>query len=263
MKTNKTTWMIIFNQISELLNYIFGYHEVLHKHCKREDRLGIIISIIHRIMRNIRAVYFLSVESAKMEDSTFMKLPVGILIRNCLMDGVLAMHIANNNDQVCQNLMALSNRNYLNALFEEFEVYRDKLGNIFDDITSEHMYTMAIEDTYLNELKWNDNNTTIEPLNERHIWKAPDIKDIYDGCKKKDIELKNIKDSLCNDNKTRECVKNLYAYYKYFSQYEHFSQRGNGDSLADFGLDNIKFEKSIIHLEECIKFLIEKIVCAV
>ena len=190
-----------------------------------------------------------------------MKLPVGVLIRNCLMDGILAMHIANNNDEVCQNLMALSNRNYLNALFEEFEVYRDKLGDSFDDITSEHIYTMAIEDTYLNELKWNDNNGTIEPLNERYIWKAINFKDIYDGCKKTDIELKNIKDSLCNDNKTRECAKNLYAYYKYFSQYEHFSQRGNGDSLADFGCDNIKFEKSIIHLDECIKFLIETIVC--
>ena len=262
MKTNKTIWEIIFTEVSDLLNYIFEYHDVLKMHSKREDRIGIIINIIHRIIRNIQAVYFLSVESATKENSIFMKLPVGILIRNCLMDGILAMHIANNNNQVCQNVMALSNRNYLNALFEQFEVYRDKLGDNFDDITSEHMYTMAIEDAYLNELKWNENKTAIEPLNERYIWKAPNIKDIYDGCKKTDIELKYIKDSLCNDNKTRECVKNLYAYYKYFSQYEHFSQRGNGDSLADFGFDNIKFEKSIIHLKECIKFLIERIICA-
>lgn len=178
------------------------------------------------------------------------------------MDGILAMYIANNNDQVCQNLMALSNRNYLKALFDEFEVYRDKLDGMCDEITAEHMYTMAIEDTYLNELKWNNNSKTIEPLNERHIWDAQAFKDIYDGCKKSDIDLNNIKNSLCNDNKTGECVKNLYAYYKYFSQYEHFSQRGNGDSLADFGFDNIKFEKSVIHLEECIRFLIEIIVSA-
>lgn len=262
MKTNKTIWEIIFKEVSDLLNYIFEYHYVLKIHSKREDRICIIISIIHRIIRNIQAVYFLSAESATKEDSIIMKLPVGILIRNCLMDGILAMHIANNNDQVCQNVMALSNRNYLNALFEQFEVYRDKLGDNFDDITSEHMYTMAIEDSYLNELKWNENNTAIELLNERYIWKAPNIKDIYDGCKKTDIELKYLKDSFCSDNKTRECVKNLYAYYKYFSQYEHFSQRGNGDSLADFGSDNIKFEKSIINLKECIKFLIERIICA-
>lgn len=262
MKTNKTVWGIIFKQVSDLLNYIFEYHEVLKMQSKREDRIGIIISIIHRIIRNIRAVYFLSAESAKKEDSVFMKLPVGILIRNCLMDGILAMYIANNNDQVCQNLMALSNRNYLKALFDEFEVYRDKLDGMCDEITAEHMYTMAIEDTYLNELKWNNNSKTIEPLNERHIWDAQAFKDIYDGCKKSDIDLNNIKNSLCNDNKTGECVKNLYAYYKYFSQYEHFSQRGNGDSLADFGFDNIKFEKSVIHLEECIRFLIEIIVSA-
>lgn len=63
MKTNKTTWIIIFNQVSELLNYIFEYHEVLNKHYKRDDRIGIIISIINRIIRNIQAVYFLSAES--------------------------------------------------------------------------------------------------------------------------------------------------------------------------------------------------------
>ncbi len=234
---------------------------MLKMHSKRDDRIGIIISIIYRIIRNIRAVLLLSAESAKKEDSIFMKLPVGILIRNCIMDGILAMHIANNNDQVCKNLMALSNRNYLNALFEEFEVYRDKLGDDFDEVTSEHMYTMAIEDTYLNELQWNEGNKKIEPLNERNIWKATNYRDIYEGCKKADIDLKNIMDFLCNDNKTRECVKNLYAYYKYFSQYEHFSQRGDGDSLADFGFDNIRFEKAIIHLQECIKFLIEIIVC--
>ncbi len=260
MKSNRTVSKIISDQISILLDYILEYQEVLKMNSKRNDRIGIIISILNRIIRNIRAVLFLSVESAKKDDSIFMKLPIGILIRNCLMDGILAMHIANNNDQVCKNLMALSNRNYLNALFEEFEVYRDKLGDDFEEVTSEHLYTMAIEDTYLNELQWNEGNAKIEPLNERNIWKAINIRDIYEGCKKTDIDLKNIKNSLCNNNKTRECVKNLYAYYKYFSQYEHFSQRGDGDSLADFGYDNIRFEKAIMHLEECIKYLIEIIV---
>ena len=161
---------------------------------KRNDRIGIIISILYRIIRNIRAVLFLTVESAKKEDSIFMKLPVGILIRNCLMDGILAMHIANNNDQVCKNLMALSNRNYLNALFEEFEVYRDKLGDDFDEVTSEYLYTMAIEDTYLNELQWNEGNAKIEPLNERNIWKATNIRDIYEGCKKNRYRFKEYQD---------------------------------------------------------------------
>lgn len=252
--------MIIFNHISNLLNYIFEYHNLLKENSNREDRIGIIVSIIYRIIRNLRAIAILSVESGKKENSVFMKLPVGILIRNCLMDGILAIHIANNDDQVCRNMMALSNRNYINALFEEFEVYRDKLSDNFDDITSEHMYTMAIEDTYINELELNRKNTTIEPLKERYIWKACNIKEIYEGCKKSDTEIKSIRNLHCDDNKFGECVKNLYAYYKYFSQYEHYSQRGNGDSLADFGYDNIRFEKTIIHLDACIKLLIEEIV---
>lgn len=123
MKSNRAIWKIISEQVIILLDYIYEHHEMLKMHSKRDDRIGIIISILYRIMRNIRAILSLSAESAKKEDSIFMKLPVGILIRNCLMDSILAMHIANNNDQVCQNLVVLSNRNYLNSLFEEFEVY--------------------------------------------------------------------------------------------------------------------------------------------
>ncbi len=260
MKTNKSIWKIISSHITNLLNYIFEYHNILKENSNREDRIGIIISIIHRITRNLRAIAILCVESGKKENSIFMKLPVGILIRNCLMDGILAMHIANNDDQVCRNLMALSNQKYINALFEEFEVYRDKISDSFDDIASEHMYTMALEDTYLNELELNDKNTTIEPLRERYMWKARNINKIYEGCKKTDIEIKSIRNSLCNDIKFGECVTNLYSYYKYFSQYEHYSLRGNGDSLADFGCDNIRFEKTIIHLDACLKLLIEIIV---
>lgn len=36
-------------------------------------------------------------------------------------------------------------------------------------------------------------------------------------------------------------VTRLNAYYKYFSQYEHFSEQGCGDSLAPFGDDNVLF----------------------
>lgn len=95
--------MKFFSHITNLLNYIFEYHDILKEHSNRGDRIGVIISIIHRIIRNLRAIAILAAESGKKENSFFMKLPVGILIRNCLMDGILAMHVANNNDQVCRN----------------------------------------------------------------------------------------------------------------------------------------------------------------
>ena len=42
----------------------------------------------------------------------------------------------------------------------------------------------------------------------------------------------------------------LNAYYKYFSQYEHFSEQGFGDNLAPFGDDNVSFPAAIDALEK-------------
>lgn len=257
MSDNQIIWKRISSHTAGILKFILSHRESFKECSKKDIRTAAIISLIHRIMRNLRGVYILASSSAAHADSVFLKLPVGIIIRNCLIDGLLALHIARNDNQACKNLMALCNRNYVQALFDEFEVYRDKQTAPFDDIMMEHIYTMAIEDTYLSDLAANEKTLTIQPLNERHMWKARDLKDIYDGCKRSDIEIKAIKNSLSDDEKTGNCAKNLYAYYKYFSQFEHYSQRGDGDSLADFGNDNVRFEKTFSHLEECLKLLIE------
>ena len=260
MSENQIVWRRIARDTASLLKYIVGHSESFKRNSKNDERTSAIISIIHRIMRNLRGVYILATESGAHADSVFLKLPVGLLLRNCLMDGLLALHIAQNDNQGCKNLMSLSNWTYLRALFEEFEVYRDKQSAPLDDATMEHIYTMAIEDTYLSELAAKAEVDQLQPLNERQMWKARDLKEIYEGCKKSDIAISNIKYLLSKKEKSGECAKNLYAYYKYFSQYEHYSPRGNGDSLADFGDDNIRFEKTFAHLEECLRLLVASVV---
>ena len=52
-------------------------------------------------------------------------------------------------------------------------------------------------------------------------------------------------------------VNRLNAYYRYFSQYEHFSEQGCGDSLAPFGSDNVSFPLAIDALEEGLKVVVK------
>ena len=254
---NRISWSKILESSARLFQYITDKRELFAGASRNNPRTAGVACITYRILRNLRAVHVLSVESTKRPDSVFLKLPIGLIIRNCLMDGILALYIVNNNDEVCKNLNALGNRNYVNALFDEYEVYRDKLTFPVDNVVSEHLYTMAIEDTFLEDLSINENNGTIIPLNERYTWRAREFKDIYEGCKRSDADIRNMKDKLTCNRDIEDCVRCLYAYYKYFSQFEHYSQRGDGDSLADFGNDNIKFEKVFIHLENCIKYLVE------
>ena len=47
------------------------------------------------------------------------------------------------------------------------------------------------------------------------------------------------------------------AFHKYLSQYEHFSESGFGDAIADFSNDNVNFEMALVRLEESITVIQE------
>ena len=78
--------------------------------------------------------------------------------------------------------------------------------------------------------------------------------------KGKAITIKRIVEVLRNNQYTAEVSRRLYAYYKYFSQYEHFSESGYGDTLADFDKDNVSFEKAFECLRNGMDMLLEMII---
>ena len=60
--------------------------------------------------------------------------------------------------------------------------------------------------------------------------------------------MSRIKDYLIEIPEIKAVVTQLYHYYKYFSQYEHFSENGQGDVLvnaAETGNDNIHLPSAI------------------
>ncbi len=218
-----------------------------------------LVHIVRRIDSNLLSIYYLGTLSANRNGNTYLKLSVGLLIRSCLMDCITGLNLANNDENRCNNLLELWNRDYVKALFEEFEVYKDKCSLPLADENIEYIYTMCIEDTFSQDLQFNVSLSELGPMNERSMWKARDPKTIYSDYKTSDGKLKYMKDEISGDDAIGSCVTNLYAYYKYFSQYEHFSERGEGDSLANFGDDNIKFVKVFSYIEEATKYIMEVI----
>ena len=85
---------------------------------------------------------------------SYLKLSIGILLRNCFMDLLLGLYICDMDDEHVEEIAEVLNLNYVKALFEQFEVYRDKIEDVnFDEDFLEHMYTMSIEDNCLQYLE--------------------------------------------------------------------------------------------------------------
>ena len=60
--------------------------------------------------------------------------------------------------------------------------------------------------------------------------------------------MSRIKDYLIGIPEIKAVVTQLYHYYKYFSQYEHFSENGQGDVMVnavETGNDNIHLPSAI------------------
>ena len=78
--------------------------------------------------------------------------------------------------------------------------------------------------------------------------------------KSKSTGIKEQKDFLVKQEDLEALTTRLYHYYKYFSQYEHFSENGQGDvlvSAVDEGNDNVHFPSAIRTLSEAVGEIIK------
>lgn len=229
------------------------------KNYKKSRKNLAIFLLSRRILSNICAIAELAGLSYKKDGSLFFKLPVGLLLRNCLTDCITALYLLKLDDQTVEKTMELWNVDYTKALLEQFEVYRDKISFAnFSDELAEHMYTLSIEDNFLHYLDINDEYKEVKPGDERHIWKVKKRKEYLPNGTNEDPNMRNMAKALSKDNQFGSCANSLFAYYKYFSQWEHFSENGTGDILANYGEDNIKIPMTFCHINQALNFLLRK-----
>lgn len=202
--------------------------------------------LLYRVFSNLYSSFLLTSIALKKERITFYQLPIGLLLRCCFTDCLFALYIQRIDKEKANEELDLRTIEYANSMLERKEVYRDQVKNIgkfFDDAFIDNMWELTMEDNFLGLLTLDDNleeiavkKRTKDQLKEAGLSKG------------KSIGTKDIKDYLIGIPEIEVVVTRMYQYYKYFSQYEHFSENGQGDVLAsaeENGNDNIHLPSAI------------------
>lgn len=144
-------------------------------------------------------------------------------------------------------------------MLERQEVYRDQVkstGKILDDVFIDHLWELTMEDSFLEQLTFDDN------LEELTVIKQSKQQLKYEGFSRvKSVMTKDVANFLIRIPELEKVATRLYHYYKYFSQYEHFSENGQGDVLAALekdGNDNIHLPSAIKSLSVGVEIVMNK-----
>lgn len=110
-----------------------------------------------------------------------------------------------------------------------------------------------MEDSFLEQLTFGDN------LEELTVIKQSKQQLKYEGFSRvKSVMTKDVVIFLSRIPEIEKVATRLFHYYKYFSQYEHFSENGQGDVLASSekdGNDNIHLPSAIRALSTGVEIL--------
>ena len=202
--------------------------------------------LLLRIYSNLYSSLLLTVQALKTGKISFFQLPIGLLLRCCYTDCLFALYIQRADVERAYEELDLRTIEYANSMLERKEVYRDQVkstGKILDDDFIDHLWELTMEDNFLGLLTLDDNLEELTVIKQT----KQQLKD--EGFSRvKSVLTKDIVDFLVGITELEMVATRLFHYYKYFSQYEHFSENGQGDVLAsseENGNDNIHLPSAI------------------
>ena len=190
---------------------------------------------------------------------SFFQLPIGLLLRCCFTDCLFALYILRACKKGAYEELDLRTIEYANSMLERKEVYRDQVkstGKISDGAFIDHLWELTLEDKFLGLLTLEDNREelTIKKQSKQQL------KD-KGFSRVKSIMTKDVANFLIRIPELEKVATRLYHYYKYFSQYEHFSENGQWDILASLekdGNDNIHLPSAIKSLSDGVEIVMNK-----
>lgn len=216
---------------------------------KQERVEKVKLLLLYRIYSNLYSSLLLTAQVLKTGRISFFQLSMGLLLRCCFTDCLFALYILRAGKKRAYEELDLRTIEYANSMLERKEVYRDQVKStrkIFDGAFIDHLWELTMEDKFLGLLTLEDN---LEELTVKKQSKQQ-LKD--EGFSRvKSITTKDVANFLIRIPELEKVATRLYHYYKYFSQYEHFSENGQGDVLALLEKDG----NDNIHLPSAIKFL--------
>ena len=202
--------------------------------------------LLYRIYSNLYSSLLLTTQTLRTRKVSFFQLPMGLLLRCCYTDCMFALFIQRAGKEQAYEELDLRKIEYANSMLERKEVYRDQVkstGMILDDVFIDHLWELTMEDNFLGLLSLDDNLEELTVIKQS----KKQLKD--EGFSRvKSLMIKDVADFLIRIPELEKVATRLFHYYKYFSQYEHFSENGQGDVLASSkkdGNDNIHLPSAI------------------
>lgn len=202
--------------------------------------------LLYRIYSNLYSALLLTAAACKKGKISFYQLPIGIILRCCYTDCLFALYILNVDKDRAYEELELRTIEYANSLLERREVYRDQVkstGAEWDDKLINNFWELTMEDSFLGLLTFDDNleDLTLTKQSKEQLKEAGFTKN-------KSVGTKEQKNFLIGIPELEAVATRLFHYYKYFSQYEHFSENGQGDVLVSGeknGNDNVHLPSAI------------------
>ena len=202
--------------------------------------------LLYRIYSNLYSSLLLTAQVLKTGKISFFQLPIGLLLRCCFSDCLFALYIQRAGKERAYEELDLRTIEYANSMLERKEVYRDQVkstGKILDDVFIDHLWELTMEDNFLELLTLDDNMEELTVIKQSK-------QQLKSGgfLRAKSVLSKDVLDFLIRIPGLEKVATRLFHYYKYFSQYEHFSENGLGDvlvSLKKEGNDNIHLPSAI------------------
>lgn len=227
------------------------------KYLERVDKVSMLL--LYRIFSNLYSSMLLTASAIKRKVFSFFQLPIGVLLRCAFTDCLFALYIQRIGKEKAYEELDLRAIEYANSLLERREVYRDQVkstGIEFDDGFIDHLWELTLEDNFLHLLTFDENNEDLVVTK-----KSKDRLQESGFSRPKSMGIKEQKDFLIEQKDIEQIVTRLYHYYKYFSQYEHFSENGEGDVLVsneEEGNDNIHLPSAIKALSAGVEEIIKE-----
>lgn len=248
----QTIWRTIAQRSSNIAQQLYQAILVFCKAKRKVRKRSAEMSLVRRVQCNLTVVSILARLSYK-KDSLYLKFPVGLLLRSCLMDTIYALYLHDMKAKEAEEEIEVLNKDYVKSLEGRFDVYKDKVSNIgLPEEEIKNFYDLGFEDTFIHYLTYELDG---EKLKTNAV-KSKDFRTLHKSWPE-NITIAGMVEYVKTKPKQVDIVNRLNAYYKYFSQYEHFSEQGYGDILVPFGDDNASFPSAIDALEAGLKVIVK------
>ena len=242
----KSKNLLLLGQVTAYISYY--YRKAILEYCTvdgKSNRNNVLMEFVRRIDSNSTAIRTLVETSIKNGSKSYLKLPIGLLIRSCLIDSILGLYLSALDDKAASDIIGDFNQDYVRSMPDRYEVYSDRCAaSKLDDSLLKHMYGLQIEDIYPNHIDWSSYHS--DESSRSGFFK------IQSSSR---LTIAKAYKFLKEDTRYSSLAKKLYAYYREYSQYEHFSVFAHGSYTASYDDDNPSMAKPFEYISIAVGYI--------